>query len=114
MSYLAKHLQTAMDIPSSTMSLIMIMAAVAMYFVRNHLVVPGMIVVIYPLVVTFAVAANYVFILLELFPMNKMDQWLIATISASTIGIIMGLGLSALLAQMLGKMEQRKSRFHRT
>ena len=112
MEFLLKHLQAATDIPMSTLVLISVMISISMYFVRNHLVVPGLVAVLGPFCLVLATGAFYCLTLLEIFPLNKYDQWLICTISASTIGVIMGLGFAALLARGLESMQASKRRFH--
>ena len=108
MNAFSKFLQDATEIPTSTLTLIAAMCGVAMYFVRTHLVIPGMIVVIYPLVVALSVAANYGLVQLEYFSLNKYDQWLMCTVTSATIGVIGGLLIAAGLARVLEFFQTRK------
>ena len=112
MNILMKHLQEAAEIPAGTMALISLMCGIAMYFVRSHLVIPGMVVVVYPMVLAFSVLANYGLIKLELFALNRYDQWLICTITSATIGVIGGLIVAAILARIFEHF-QTKHRFER-
>ena len=108
MDYLISCVQEAMDIPTSTMVLIAVMCALAMYFIREHLVIPGLIVVIFPLVMALSVAVNYGLTKLEYFSLKRYDQWLLATITSATVGIVVGLVLTMMLARMAGRHEAKK------
>lgn len=97
----------------STLLLISVMCSVAMYFIRPHLVIPGMVFVLGPIVMMLSTVANYCLTLLEIFPLNKYDQWLICSILSATIGIVVGLCLAAYLARLFDKADAKSSRFHR-
>jgi hypothetical protein len=112
-TYLLPHLEALFDIPANTMTVILIMCSAAMYFIRPHLVIPGMVFVLGPLVVVLSALANYAVTSLEYFPLNQTDQWLICTMISATIGVIVGLGLAAGLGRMMSSAEAKKSRFHR-
>lgn len=105
MDFLIKHLTTASELSNGTLGLICVMAGIGMYFVRNHLVMPALIVVLGPITVGFAVLANYALLLTETFDVGRFDQWLICTISAATIGIVLTLILAALLARLQERMQ---------
>ena len=108
MEFLLKSLNEAMEIPMSTLVLISVMSSIAMYFVRSHLVIPGLVIFLYPVVVVLSAIANFCLTKLEVFPLNKYDQWLICTISSSTIGIVLTLGLAALLARFSENMQANR------
>ena len=112
MDFLTKHLQEASEIPASTMTLISMMCGIAMYFIRSHLVIPGMVIVVYPMVLALSVLANYGLVKLEFFALNKYDQWLICTITSATLGVIGGLLVAAVLARVWEHF-QTKRRFQR-
>ena len=112
-SYLLAHLQSMLEIPMSTLVLISIMCSAAMYFIREHLVIPAMVFVLGPINIVLAAIANYCLTKMEYFPLTKTDQWLICTIFSATIGIILGLGVAALLSKALDKSQAKQSRFHR-
>ena len=103
-----KFLQDASEIPTSTLSVIAVMCGIAMYFVRTHLVIPGMIVILYPLVVVLSVVANYGFVQLEYFSLNRYDQWMMCTVSSATLGVIGGLVIAASLARVMEFFQTRK------
>lgn len=113
MAYLLPHLQAMFDIPLSTLTLLSIMCSAAMYFIRPHLVVPAMVFVLGPLCLLLSTVAYYGLTLIEYFPLNKADQWLLCTISAATIGIVIGLVIAAAFAQALDKSQSKQTRFHR-
>ena len=100
MDFLIKHLTTAWELSNGTLGLICAMAGIGMYFVRNHLVMPALIVVLGPITVVLAVFANYILLLTESFDVGRFDQWLVCTISAATIGIVFTLALAAGLARV--------------
>lgn len=113
MSYLLPHLQAVFDIPMSALLLICVMCSAAMYFIREHLVIPGLILVLGPICVSLSAVAYYGLTKLEYFPLDKYDQWLICTITSATIGIVAALGIAALLARALDKSQAKKSRVYR-
>ena len=112
-SYLLPHLQAMFDIPSSTLTLLIIMCSAAMYYIRPHLMIPAMVFVLGPLTFTLAAVAYYGLTMLEYFPLNKTDQWLICTILSATIGVVIGLCLAAVVSKALDKSNAKQSRFHR-
>ena len=109
MDTLLKHLTTAMEISTGTWTLICLMAGIGMYFVRNHLVMPALVVVLGPITVAIAVLANYGLSQMETFNLGRFDQWLICTITSSTIGIIATLIIAALLARLQEHIQANKS-----
>jgi hypothetical protein len=100
MDVLLKHLNEAIDISGGTWFVIVMMAGIGMYFVREHLVMPALVVVLGPMVVGIALLANYGMSQLEIFNMGKFDQWLICTITAATVGLIVTLLIAAGLARI--------------
>ena len=108
MDDLMKHLLEAGEIPSGTLALISMMCGIAMYFVRSYLVIPGMVVVVYPMVLGLSVLANYGLVKLELFALNRYDQWLICTITSATLGVIGGLIVAAILARIFEYFQTKK------
>ncbi len=90
-SYLLQHLNAATEIPMGTLTLIAVMCSVGMYFIRPHLVIPALAIIFYPFFILFSVASYGFLTLLEVFALNKYDQWLICGITSATIGTIIGL-----------------------
>ena len=108
MNAFAKFLQDVSEIPPSILTLIAVVCGIAMYFVRSHLVIPGMIVVLYPLVMALAVTANYCLVQLEYFALNKYDQWMICSIISATLGVVGGLIVAALLSRVLEFFQSKR------
>ncbi len=108
METLLKHLMAITEVSTGTMTVICAMAGIGMYFIRNHLVMPALIVVLGPIVVGISLVANYALVQLETFDMGRFDQWLIATISSATIGIIFTLILAALLSRLQEHFQANK------
>ena len=113
MSHLLPHLQAATEINATTLTLILVMCSFAMFVVKNQLVVPSLVVVLYPMIVTLSVLANYALTRLEMFQLSRYDQWLICTISSATIGTVMGLGFGTLLARTLDMIATSRARKRR-
>ena len=113
MEFLIKHLQAATEIDKSALTLIVVMCGIALYAVRSQLVIQGLMVVLLPLNVTLSAMAMYGMTKLELFPLNKLDQWLICTISSATIGSVVGLGFAVLLAKLLEYITVSRKRVQR-
>lgn len=97
----------------STLLLISVMCSVAMYFIRPHLIMPGMVLVLGPIVMMLSTVANYCLTTLEIFPLNKYDQWLICSILSATIGIVVGLCLAAYVARMIDKADAKSPRLRK-
>jgi len=54
---------------------------------------PPLIIFVYPVLVTCSILAQYGFNVLEVYPNNRLDQWLMWTIMAAIGGTIVGIGL---------------------
>jgi hypothetical protein len=90
-SYLLQQINAVTEITMGTLTLIAFMCSTGMYFIRPHLVIPALSIIFLPFFIVFSVVAYASLTLLEVFPLNKMDQWLICTILSATIGTIVGL-----------------------
>jgi uncharacterized membrane protein len=112
-SYLMPHLQALFDIPASTLTLIAIMCSAAMYFIREHLVVSWMVLVLGPLSFTLSALVNYVLTYFEVFPVAKTEAWLMCTIFSATVGIIGGLLIGVGIGRLIERSQSNPSRFHR-
>lgn len=112
-SDLLRQLHEVLDIPMSTLILISVMCSAAMYFIREHLVIPALVFVLGPIIIMLSAVVNLGLTKLEYFPLQKYDQWLICTITSATIGIVLGLCFVALMARYMDKSEAKSSRFHR-
>jgi hypothetical protein len=110
--YLLQHIQAATEIPMSTLSLITLMCSISMYFIRPHLVIPALSIIFMPFFVIFSVATYGVFVLLEVFPLNKYDQWLICTITSATVGVVIGLGFIIMISKLVDHFQGGNKRPH--
>ncbi len=113
MSYLLPHLQAMFDVPMSTLVLLSIICSAAMYFVRPHLVTPALVFIIGPICLVLSTMAYYGLTMIEYFPINKADQWLICTITAATIGNVCALGVTAAVSRAFDRSQAKQTRFHR-
>jgi uncharacterized protein YacL len=109
-STLLQHLNAATEIPMSTLTLLAVVCSIGMYFIRPHLVIPALAIVFYPFFVIFAVAAYATLTLLEIFPLNKYDQWLICTMLSATIGVVIGLSLIVLISKLIDHVQSGSRR----
>ena len=91
------------DVDSATMTLLVMISCVATMAVRNHMVLPGLAILILPLILGLSLAANFVFLSFEVFLQNKIDQWVMGVVAAGTAGAIGGIGLTAILGHLLNR-----------
>jgi hypothetical protein len=106
-SYLLQHINAATEISMSTLTLIAFMCSVGMYFIRPHLVIPALSIIFLPFFIVFSVAAYASLTLLEIFPLNKMDQWLICSILSATIGTVIGLMFVIAVSKIIDHLQAR-------
>jgi ABC-type thiamin/hydroxymethylpyrimidine transport system permease subunit len=112
-SYLMPHLQALFDIPASTLTLIAMMCSAAMYFIRQHLVVSWMVLILGPLSFTLSAFVNYVLNYLEIFPVAKTEEWLMCTIFSATVGIVGALLTGVGIGRLIERSQADPSRYHR-
>jgi hypothetical protein len=98
MDVLLKHLDNIISMDRPTLVVILVLCAVASYLLKEYLASPPMIIFVYPVLVLCSVLIQYGFILLELYPSNKLDLWLIWTIMACMFGNLIGIGAVAMVA----------------
>jgi hypothetical protein len=106
-SYLLQQINAATEITMGTLTLIALMCSMGMYFIRPHLVIPALSIIFLPFFIVFSVAAYASLTLLEVFPMNKADQWLICTILSATIGTVIGLGFVIAVSKLIDHIQSR-------
>ena len=90
MSILIKHIDNLLTMDWQTVVVLAVLCAFAAYFIKEYLASPPMVIFVYPVLLFFAILIQYVFIQAELYPPNKLDQWLMWTIIASICGTIVG------------------------
>jgi hypothetical protein len=100
MELVLKHLSNIYAIDRPTIIVICVLCAIAGYVIKEYLASPIMVVFVYPVLVLFSVLVQYSFITFELFPLKKIDQWLMWTIMASICGNILGIAAVALLGSV--------------
>jgi hypothetical protein len=91
MNAIFQHVGNIFSMGRGTFIVIFILCGLAAYFMKEYLANPPMIIFVYPVLVLFAVLAQYAFVLAELYPPNQLDQWLMWTIMASICGTILGI-----------------------
>jgi hypothetical protein len=97
-----------MEVDASTMGLLCFICGFAKWMIKNHLTNSAMVFIMYPFTMLFSMSAYSVFTHFELFAANKADQWLMWTIMAGTVGVIVTLGCTALLMKALEGFTLRK------
>ena len=99
MEWLMYHLDQIMTTDTPTLVILALIASACVTVVRNSLVVPALVVFMFPLIVAVGAIINYVLKSFEIFLQSKVDQWAMQVISAGTIAAIMVVGLVALLGK---------------
>jgi hypothetical protein len=107
MNYVVEAATALMEIDASTISLLCFICAVAKYIIKNHLANSAMVFIMYPFTMLFSMGAYAVFQRLELFASNKPDQWLMYTIMAGTIGVLITLGCTVVLLRISEHFKNR-------
>jgi hypothetical protein len=93
MAFLAHHFSNIVATDYMTIGIICLLCALAAYFIKEYLAHPPMIIFVYPVLVACSILAHYGFNLFEVYPNNRLDQWLMWTIMAAICGTIAGIGL---------------------
>ena len=93
MALLAHHLSNIVATDYKTIAIICLLFALAAYCITEYLAHPPLIIFVYPVIVACSILAHFVFNLFEVYPNNRLDQWLMGTIMAAICGTIAGIGL---------------------
>lgn len=99
MEWLMFHLDQIMATDTPTLVILALIAGACVSVVRNSLVVPALVVFMFPMIVAIGAVINYILMSLEIFLQSKVDQWAMQVISAGTIAAIMVVGLVALMGK---------------
>ena len=91
MDELIKHLSNIYAMDRSTLVVIAVLCAMSAYVIKEFIANPIMVIFIFPILVLFSVLFQYLFLVAELFPPKKLDQWLMWTIMATICGNIVGI-----------------------
>jgi glucan phosphoethanolaminetransferase (alkaline phosphatase superfamily) len=93
MSLLAHHLSNIVATDYKTIAIICLLCALVAYFIKEYLAHPPLIIFVYPVIVACSILAHYAFNFFEVYPNNRLDQWLMWTIMAAICGTIARIGL---------------------
>jgi hypothetical protein len=100
MTSLSAHFAAMLDVETGTYIMLGFICGSAVWLMRNSLANILTVILIFPLVFGLSLAVNYIFTLFGTFDPKKMADWMIGTISASTIGVMFGLGIIAVSARL--------------
>lgn len=91
MTALKVHLVGMVDVGTTTLVVIGLMCAASVWVIRNHLANALTGLIAFPLMFGLALAANYGLQAFGVFDPKKMSDWMICSISAVTIGVMLSL-----------------------
>src|SRR5262245_10053413 len=100
MDELLKHLSNIWAMDRATLGVIAALCAAAAFTLKEYLANPFMALLVFPVLFVFSVVAKYLFILGEMYPFNKLDQWMMWTVTAAIIGNLIGIMLVASLGRI--------------
>jgi hypothetical protein len=100
MDEVIKHVSNIWAMDRATLAVICGLCAVAAFALKEYMANPVLVVFVYPVLFLFSVLIQYIFILAEVYPPRKLDQWLMWTIMASICGNILGIALVAWLGRL--------------
>ena len=95
MDEVIKHLGNIYAMDRATLGVICVLCGIAAFVLKDYLASPIFAIFAYPVLFIISVVIQYLFILGEVYPPRKMDQWLMWTIIASICGNILGIALVA-------------------
>jgi hypothetical protein len=100
METLSAHLTAMVDVGTSTLMLFAMICGAVVWLMRNHLANILTVVLIFPLVFGLSLVFNYISMIFGFFDPKKMADWMIGTISAATVGTLVGLAIISVCARM--------------
>jgi hypothetical protein len=100
MDEVLKHLSNICAMDRATLGVILALCAVAAFTIKDYLANPLTALLVLPLLFALSVVTKYLFILGEMYPSNKLDQWLMWTVVAAICGNIAGIFLVASLGRV--------------
>jgi hypothetical protein len=107
MNIIFEYANEMMEIDKSTMTLLLFICGAAKWMIRNHLTNSAMVFVMYPFTMLFSMCAYTVFNRFELFAASKHDQWMMWTIMAATVGVVVTLLITAGLMRLSETVSNR-------
>lgn len=100
MDEILKHIGNIYAMDRATLGVICALCAVAAFTIKDYLANPIMAVFVFPVLLVFSVIAKYLFILGEVYPFRRLDQWMMWTVSAAIVGNVVGIALVALIGRI--------------
>lgn len=100
MDEIIKHLGNIYAMDRATLGVIGTLCLVACYALKEYIANPIMVIFIFPILFLCSVLIQYLFILGEMFPARKLDQWLMWTVMAAICGNIVGIAFIASLGRV--------------
>ena len=95
MDEFAKHFHEIWAMDLETLGLIAALCLASGYFLKDYLANPVMIVFAGPVLFICSVLTQYMFILMQFYAPNKLDQWLMWTVFSCILGNIVGIAITA-------------------
>lgn len=95
MDEIIKHISNIYAMDRTTLGVMCALSAVAAFALKDYLASPIFAIFAYPVLLILSILVQYIFILWEVYPPRKIDQWLMWTIMASICGNIAGITLVA-------------------
>ena len=108
MDEVLKHLSNICAMDRATLGVIFALCAVAAFTIKDYLANPFTALLVLPLLFAFSVITKYLFILGEMYPFNKLDQWLMWTILAGSTGVVVGIGCVTALAALRERLGPKR------
>ncbi len=112
MDEVIKHLSNIYAMDRATLGVICALCAAAAFVIKDYLANPLMAILVFPVLFVCSVLAKYLFLLGEMYPLNKLDQWLMWTVTAAICGNIIGISLVASLGRLREAMRRPPSVGH--
>jgi hypothetical protein len=99
-----KHIDAILAMDKPTLAVIACLCVVAAYFLRDFMANPVLIVFVYPVLFVCSVLFQYGIILMEVYPPQKMDLWLMWTVFGCIAGNITGIAITAGLGRLIDRV----------
>jgi hypothetical protein len=103
MDFILKHAVGIISIDKPTLMFFLVICAAASWIVKDSLANSGMIIVMVPFLLILSMVTYYLFLQGEFVITNKLQSWLLWCIVASTVGLVVGLGIIAGITRLLDR-----------
>ena len=104
MQELYKHIDSILAMDRPTLAVIAGLCLIAAYFLKDFMANPVLIVFVYPVMFVCSVLFQYGIILMEVYPPQKLDQWLMWTVFGCIAGNITGIAIAAGLGRLIDRV----------